>query len=76
MQARRDLLVAVAARDQLQHLALARGQRLQLGVGAHGLAGAERVEDEPREARREDGVALGDARDRVRSSSREIVFVT
>ena len=57
VQAGGDLLVAVAARDQLQHLALACGQRLELRVGADGLVVAERVEHEAREPRREDGVA-------------------
>ena len=64
VQSRRDLLVAVPARDQLQHLALARGERVELGVDGR-LAGAERVEHEAGEPRREDGVALGRALDRV-----------
>ena len=57
-----DLLVAVAARDQLEHLAFSCRQQVQLGV-ARRLAGAERVEHEAGESRREDGVAFGDAVD-------------
>ena len=64
MQPRGDLLVAVAAGDQLQHLALARRQRVELRVDG-GLARAERVEDEAGEPRREDRVAVGGAVDRV-----------
>src|SRR5207248_2216916 len=63
-QASRDLLVEVAAGDELQHLALARGELVELGVAPDALAGAEGVEHEAREARREDGVALRDALDR------------
>ena len=70
-----DLLVAVAARDQLQHLALARGERVELGVDRR-LARAEGVEHEAGEPRREDGVALGDAVDGVGELLAEIVFVT
>src|SRR5436305_12781752 len=63
-QPSRDLLVQVAAGDQLKHLALARGQLVELGVAADALAGAERVEHEAGETGREDGVALRDALDR------------
>src|SRR5438105_2134674 len=62
----RDLLVEVAARDQLEHLTLARRQLVELRVAADALARAEGVEDEAGEARREDGVALRDALDRRR----------
>src|SRR6187401_1827853 len=46
VQARGDLLVPVAAGDQLKYLALARSERLELRVGAHRLACAESVQDE------------------------------
>src|SRR5579884_3911354 len=61
VQARCDLLVAVAARDQLQHLALACRERLELGVVADACALAERIEHETGEAWREDGVSRGNA---------------
>jgi hypothetical protein len=54
-----DLLVRVAAREQPQHLALARGEPVELLV-RHRRLGPERVEHEPREARREHRVAVGD----------------
>src|SRR5829696_4891704 len=72
-----DLLVEVAAGEQLQDLALARGERVEVGVGARRRRGAARgprgaagragegVEDEPGQARGEDRVALVDAHDRV-----------
>src|ERR671919_1305273 len=66
VQARGDLLVHVAAGDQLEDLALARGQLVQLGVARDALAGPERVEDEAREPRREDRVTGPDPFDRGR----------
>src|SRR5207248_2134322 len=64
-QPRRDLLVAIAPSDELEHLALARRQLVQLGIALHALAGAEGVEDEAGEAGREDGVTVRDAPHRV-----------
>src|SRR5919206_273648 len=69
VEARRDLLVHVAARDELEDFALARRQLVQLRVAGDLVTGPKRVEDEAGEARREDGVALCDALDR----SRELV---
>ena len=62
----RDLAVGVAARDEPHHLALARAQLVE-ALGARGvlLPRGERVEHEPREAGREDGVAVGHAADRI-----------
>ena len=58
-----DLLVAVAAGDQPQHLAFTGGQQVEVGIedGAGGGLGhgGEGVEHEPGQARREDGVAPG-----------------
>ncbi len=77
MQPRRDLLVHVPARDELEHLALARRELVEIRVAADALAGPERVEDEAGEPRREHGVAGGDALDRRSArSAPEIVFVT
>src|SRR5688500_4013240 len=61
-----DLLVHVAARDQLEDFPLARGQLVQLGVAADALAGAEGVEHEARQPGGEDGVARADPLDRLR----------
>src|SRR4051794_283718 len=66
VQPRGDLLVHVPARDQLQHLPLARRQLVEVGVAAHPVAGAEGVQHEPREAWREYGVAARDLLDRRR----------
>ena len=52
VQAGGDLLVEVAARDQLQDLSLARRQRLELLIGAERLAGAERVTGERKAERK------------------------
>ena len=63
-RAQRDLLVDVAARDVAQHLALARGELVELGVDHDrraALAARERVEHEAGQARGEDGVAAGHA---------------
>src|SRR6478672_7915012 len=65
VEAAGDLLVAVAARDQLQHLALAGRQIVELGVSAEGLTRPESVEDEAGQARREHRVSLRHALDRV-----------
>ena len=61
-----DLLVEVAARDEAQDLLLARRELVDVGrrSAARRLA-AEGVEHEAGQARREDGVALGDPLDRV-----------
>src|SRR5438477_940419 len=64
-QAGGDLLVAVAAGDQLQPLALTRRQSVELRVAADRLAGAKSVENEAGEARREHGIPLRDMLDRV-----------
>src|SRR5216684_5224538 len=58
----RDLLVEVAAGDELEHLALARGELVQLRVDLGGREfPREGVKDEAGEARREDGVAIAHA---------------
>src|SRR5581483_2016596 len=66
-EAQRDLLVLVAARDQPQHLALAKRQPIELRVHLRLFQLAlEGVEDEAREPGREDRVAVADPADRVR----------
>ena len=50
-QAGGDLLVHVAAGDQPQDLALARGELVELGIAADALARAEGVEHEAGEPR-------------------------
>ena len=57
MQPRGDLLVPVAARDQLQHLALTSGELVELGI-CNRVAGAKSVEHESGEPRREHCVAV------------------
>jgi hypothetical protein len=57
------LLVAVAAGDVAEHLALAGGELVELGVEGRRQPPAEGVEDEAREARREDGVAVAHGAD-------------
>src|SRR5580692_7896779 len=61
-----DLLVHVAARDVLEHLALARRQQVEFRVYLCGrnLTG-ERVEHEARQARRENGITLVHPANRV-----------
>ena len=76
LQARGDLLVHVAAGDQLEYLALSRGELVELGVAADALAAAKRVEDESIQPWREDGIPRSDALDRDGQILREIVFVT
>src|SRR5207248_5214412 len=46
VQARGDLLVHVATRDELEHLAFARRELVELRVAAYAFAGAESVEHE------------------------------
>ena len=60
-----DLLVHVAAGDEAQDLALAVGELVERRVGGGRRGAGERVEDEARQPRREDGVARGDPLHRV-----------
>src|SRR6187401_348788 len=62
----RDLLVHVAAGDQLQDLALTWSELVELGVSADALARAEGVEHETGQAWGEDRVAGRDPLDRGR----------
>src|SRR5438876_2334548 len=66
VESRGDLLVHVAARDQLEHLALPRCQLVQLLVAGHLLASAEGIQHETRQPWGEDRVALRDPLDRGR----------
>ena len=76
-QLRRDLLVRVAAREQPQHLALARRQLVDLLVdGRRDRGVAEGVEHEPGQPRAEHDVAVGDAGIAAARSSAEMVLVT
>ena len=60
-----DLLVRVAPGDQAQHLALAGGEPVELGIDRRRLVAGEGVEHEPGEARREHGVAAVHPHDRL-----------
>jgi hypothetical protein len=65
MQARAGFLVGVARADQAQHLPLASGELVQLGVQRHGRVAPEGIEHEPGEAWGEVGVAGVHPRDRL-----------
>src|ERR1051326_8584409 len=60
-----DLFVPVAARDELEHLALAGREIVEFGVSAERLAGPEGVQDETGKPWREHRVSLGDTLDRT-----------
>lgn len=60
-----DLLVLVTAGDQLQHLALSRGEVLELRVVADACPFAKRIEHESGKPRREHGVACRNTLDGV-----------
>src|SRR5438093_7795701 len=63
VESRGDLLVHVAARDQLEDLTLTRRKLVQVCVARDLLTCAKGVQDEAGQPRREDGVAVRDALD-------------